>query len=46
MGFVYICLVLEIKNVVNLTKTGFCGKRAAQLCLTMRKRSGAMASVI
>ena len=46
MGFVYIYLVLEIKNVVNLIKTRFCWKRAAQLCVTMWKRSTAMTSII
>ena len=44
--FAYTCLVLEIKNVVNLIKTRFYWKWAAPLCVTMWKRSSAMTSIM
>ena len=47
MVFVYICLVLEIKNVVNLIKKHFYWKRAVQLGVTMWKLcSSAMAIIM
>ena len=47
MVFVYIGLVLEIKNVVNLIKKRFYWKRAVQLCVTMWKLcSSAMAIIM
>ena len=41
-GFMWFCLVLEMKNIATFIKCVFIDEETAQVCLTMWKRSSAM----